>query len=547
MAVMIPNVDSLSIPNRGERLFYEAARELPADYSVFYSYTYRDQEAPDQTAQIGEADFVIVHPSLGFVVVEVKEGDIMYSRRTWYEYKESGYQKMKKDPVRQARKAMFAILNEYKRKAKGGHFPLQAKYALCFPDCKKVIGQLPTDIIPESIFLHDDLYNLEARLRQLFTASPFPKREAVEILNNKVLAPSFRLKGGLKEQMEIFEQQAQRILTDEQERILAETELDNRKLFLGAAGTGKTFLAIEKAKRLAAQGKKVFLTCFNRNLATYMRELLPASVTVFNFHDFLIHSLQKAGIPYEIPAAEDEKSLFFAATLPDLAFSYFAELPVEAKFDSLIVDEGQDFNEDWFICLEAVLKKDGDFYVFADPGQALFNKDLDFFKRFPISKQRLTRNLRNTEIINQWLADRFPTHTIKPLLRGGGACRLFPWSSPAEERKMVEGEVSRLVSQGIKPCDLVILSPNIKEKSSLAGMDRIKEWPLGDAFDTRINAVRFCTIRSFKGLEADIVLLIGIKEGTLACTPRDIYVGASRARFLLYIFHDRNFNLDDLG
>jgi superfamily I DNA and RNA helicase len=112
----------------------------------------------------------------------------------------------------------------------------------------------------------------------------------VEVLNNKVLAPSFRIKGGLKEQMEILEQQAQRILTDEQERILAETELDNRKLFLGAAGTGKTFLAIEKAKRLAAQSKKVLLTCFNRNLATYMRQLLPDSVTVFNFHDYqLLH------------------------------------------------------------------------------------------------------------------------------------------------------------------------------------------------------------------------------------------------------------------
>ena len=98
----------------------------------------------------------------------------MYSRRTWYEYKESGYQKMKKDPVRQARKAMFAILNEYKRRAKTDHFPLQAKYALCFPDCKKLIGELPTDIIPESIFLHDDLYNLEPGSSSFLPPAPSP-------------------------------------------------------------------------------------------------------------------------------------------------------------------------------------------------------------------------------------------------------------------------------------------------------------------------------------------------------------------------------------
>lgn len=114
----------------------------------------------------------------------------MYSRRTWYEYKESGYQKMKKDPVRQARKAMFAILNEYKRRAKTDHFPLQAKYALCFPDCKKLIGELPTDIIPESIFLHDDLYNLEARLKQLFTASPFPSHPLPQCKGKELLGSS---------------------------------------------------------------------------------------------------------------------------------------------------------------------------------------------------------------------------------------------------------------------------------------------------------------------------------------------------------------------
>ena len=55
------------------------------------------------------------------------------------------------------------------------------------------------------------------------------------------------------------------------------------------------------------------------------------------------------------------------------------------------------------------------------------------------------------------------------------------------------------------------------------------------------NAVRFYTIRSFKGLEADMVFLIGVRAGSQACTPGDVYVGSSRARFLLYLFHEEGY------
>ena len=58
--------------------------------------------------------------------------------------------------------------------------------------------------------------------------------------------------------------------------------------------------------------------------------------------------------------------------------------------------------------------------------------------------------------------------------------------------------------------------------------------------DVNRNVLRFSTIRSFKGLEADIVFLIDITAGSRVCTEADIYVGGSRARFLLYIFHDAN-------
>jgi len=93
------------------------------------------------------------------------------------------------------------------------------------------------------------------------------------------------------------------------------------------------------------------------------------------------------------------------------------------------------------------------------------------------------------------------------------------------------------------------------DKSAFAGRTKIGEWPLYDAragADNRgaetggrvspSNALTFQTIRSFKGLEADIVFLTGIRTGSQACTPNDIYVSSSRGRFLLYVFHEEGFS-----
>ncbi|KJS21867.1 MAG: hypothetical protein VR72_08365 [Clostridiaceae bacterium BRH_c20a] len=67
-------------------------------------------------------------------------------------------------------------------------------------------------------------------------------------------------------------------------------------------------------------------------------------------------------------------------------------------------------------------------------------------------------------------------------------------------------------------------------------MEKLKEWSLVDANSNNPNAIKFSTIRSFKGLESDIVFLIGVKDDSLVCSDADIYVGGSRAKFLLYVF-----------
>ncbi len=581
MARMIPDVSPQTIENDGERLFYSACRDLPPEYTVFYSYKYKiggtgDSEfgrtdsgagssrqftsrklAANPTENladfqaIGEADFVIVHPELGYVVFEVKQGNIMYANGQWHEFKPSksgashNTQPMAKDPVDQAERAMRAILGRYKEKSGSARFPLNIRFALCFPESKVLAGELPSFLDPSSVFLYDDLDNLDARIRTLFPKSKKPEPEATQILIDKVLGPSFKVFALLEERIQMFHSTAEKVLTDEQSRILEETELDNRKVFFGAAGTGKTQLAMEKARQLADSGKRVLLTCFNKNLAGDLRRKMPAEITCSNFHDFLREMLGKNGFDVSEPKDEAERAEFYDNTLPDMGFDYYMEAPEADKFDSIIVDEGQDFHENWLLCLESMLRnrEGGEFYIFADPNQDLFGVSTEHLMKLPVSKHRLTRNLRNAETISDWLTPFVPKGHLKPVLRGGIPVTYHPWETPREEKRRIEREIGRLVSQGIRPGRILILSPNRLENSCLADCEKIGSWPLADFrknHSVRAGDIRFATIRSFKGLESDIVFLIGLRDGKRSCTDADIYVGASRARFMLQVFHDRN-------
>lgn len=543
MATMIPDLDPRMIENDGERMAYAALKKLPADYTVLYSFTFRTMPPGAADPDFGEADFVVVHPRFGYLVLEVKQGKIGFTSGQWYEEKQHGPQLLAKNPVVQAQKAMYAILQRYKEKAGSDFFPLSIRYGLWFPECRHVWGQLPASLERDCILLEDALDAPEEAVRRAFAAPERPpQRGAIDCLINKVLAPAFKTFARLDEEIDRYDRAAQRVLTEEQERILEETELDRRKVFLGAAGTGKTFVAMEKARRLAAAGKRVFLTCYNKNLAAFMRKQVPAEVVCQNFHDFLLETLQREGKALEVPSEGEDQSRFFDETLPTRGFDHYSCAPLEDKFDAVIVDEGQDFSGNWYTCLQAMLRDeaDGEFYVFADPNQDLFRHNMDWLLRLPVSKQRLTRNLRNTEPISKWIGPFVKDGRLYPGLQGGIPVVQKAWESYAEEKQMIESEVGRLVSQGVKPSRIVILSANRLEKSSLAGCDRIKDWRLEDFRSATGNSIRFSTIRAFKGLEADVVFLIGLKAGKQTCTDADVYVGASRARFLLYVFYNRS-------
>jgi transposase InsO family protein len=85
MAKLIPNYDPAAIENAPERKVAEVlCAQLPKDVRVFHSYPWMRKERDldkawqGEVIREGEADFVIVDPRYGIMVLEVKGGQMLY-------------------------------------------------------------------------------------------------------------------------------------------------------------------------------------------------------------------------------------------------------------------------------------------------------------------------------------------------------------------------------------------------------------------------------------------------------------------------------------
>ncbi len=225
--------------------------------------------------------------------------------------------------------------------------------------------------------------------------------------------------------LEVFHRNAEKVLTDEQSRILEETEYDKRKIFLGGAGTGKTFLAMEKARMLAAEGKRVLLTCFNINLAQYVFPQEVEGIKAIHFHGLLEEVLRSCGVEEAfLQRKREELPLYYDRIMPDRALD-LDYLEEAQGYDAIIIDEGQYFLNDWVTLLEMMLREPGEFYIFADPDQNLFREQLINLDSFPVSRHKLTLNLRNTRRINHWLQQVIPGLKLRDRLTQGPEVQVF--------------------------------------------------------------------------------------------------------------------------
>ena len=547
MAQLIPPVRLDQVIHDSERRVLQAFVNLPHAYVVMHSYPWLrpERDRPDGALREGEADFLILHPARGLLVVEVKGGACELSARVW-----TRGGKEIRDPFDQARRSKYALLKAVEERTRGavrGEMFTHGELVI-FPH-HTLRGSLPVNADPRTVVDESGLDDIEQRLLDAFDAwggRRGPPPEVFERLKAALL-PSLRLvrctSADLATEAERMVQ-----LTVDQHAVLRGLLESRRVLIQGVAGSGKTLLALDFAVSLAERGDRVLLLCYNRHLADWLDERVRAEprlrqaeggVTVMNFHRYALGLARAAGVEFEVPRSD--AAAFWeeeAALLLEQAMECLRGTPDEPRFDAVVVDEGQDFARDWWVTVEELSGgPSGALYVFLDVDQSLRATsgppDVDLPARF-----RMDVNCRNTRKIT--LSAATIGKVSLRLLEGAPEGEVPTLRRPETSREVaaaVTAELRALIRDGVRPAQIAVLGPAGLDSGSLRGAPGVDGVALGSdaAAWRRGEGILVSTARSFKGLEADVVVLYDLSGFGELFTRTDLYVAWTRARHRLVV------------
>ncbi|MGQ9603404.1 MAG: NERD domain-containing protein [bacterium] len=503
----------------------------------------------------GEIDFLIFSPRQGIIVIEVKGGGIHYDgrQRKWYSYDHLRQKHPINDPFRQASRATHAIRDCLIREGitSQGSEAIPVCHAVIFPDVVWGNNPLPAhakrDLIIDS-FQMRDLKRAIADILKVFRREYHRQLtdDEIEFIRSRILYPTACVMPTLKSQ--INREQARFVkMTETQKIILDHLEHCKRLGIRGYAGTGKTLLAVEKARRLHHKGLRVAVLCYNKALSEDIKMSLinySDRIYVGNYHSLCRSLCRKAGVPFNPPKDDDEEMAieFWHYETPILLLEALGK--VDDRYDAIIVDEGQDFREEWFESIESALvdPKNDHFYIFLDPKQTIYYDPAQL--PVPLSDFVLRVNCRNTKAISE-LVKRFGDIEVTPHPDApvGEEPIFIAYLNRDDELMKIEATISKLLNQdGVEPQDIVCLSTHSKRNSCFCNIYQIAGVPLTEELVANEVGIRFASLHKFKGLEANIVLLCDVTPGDEFCKPEHLYVATSRARHRIFILHHESWH-----
>lgn len=549
MARFIPDVAPEDLVHDSERIVYDALRGLPAGFVVLHSFPWLrpTRDVAGEPLREGEADFVILHPQRGLLVLEVKGGKPEFAGRRW-----SRGGKELRDPFDQARRSRYALLEAIElRTRKRVHRGLFSHGDLVVFPHARFTGSLPVNSDPRIIVDALDVPELPAKIEEAFRAwsrseTHLTPGQFTEIVD--ALMPKLRLLRCAGAEVSAEHHRIVQITLDQRATLLGLLEND-RVLVEGTAGSGKTLLALEFALTLAERGERVLLLCYNRHLAAWLQEQAESdpradrvgtSLEVATFHSCARRLAQRAKVEFE-PSGTDEQA-FWDEEVPLIMEQALEVLRTRGQaevFDAVVVDEAQDFAPDWWVTIESLSRagQRGHLYAFLDMNQSL--RGTAKLPTVPLSARfRLTTNCRNTKAIARSSACLAELEVrLLPGSPSGEAPAIRRAASGPVEAGLVLAEVRQLLQQGIKPQQVALIGPASHAKGSLARHTEVEGTPLvDDAADWRRGAgVLVTTARAFKGLEADVVIAYGLSGFGPFFTASDLYVAWTRARHRLVL------------
>jgi len=568
---MIPPFISQDVKSTGERQIFDLLKNDPAtnSWTVLHSLGLLKH-----TKKLyGEIDFLVMAPGLGIFCLEVKSGNIKRENGLWKFVNRYGDVTTKtRGPFDQAQEGMFSLLTAIKDKfgyrdrlarllfGFGVMFP-HILYSVNGPDEEGwQVYDRDSRRQPVSMYIKQLARNTRKKMAQ---EAWFDDKESIPTVEDikkiadylrgdfeKMITPR-QLMSDIEEQIFNY--------TREQYQCLDQLEDNPRCIFKGAAGTGKTMLAIESARRSVLSCESVLLVCFNTLLGKWMTSqfdnIADKQIYVGSFHGFLKKIASQSVVETGI-----DKDEYFKYELPIRALESIDAGLIE-PFDKIIIDEGQDLiRGEYLDVLDGLLKgglAGGKWEIYCDFERQALYAEIDEKTMLEIINSRanyvivkLTVNCRNTKNIGQEtvLVSGFEKPPFKPGTIEGIPVEYHFYQDKKDQAEKIQGVLSRLKHQGISTKDISILSPFRYEESTVYYMDHgmysIKNLSGDPDYFLSRRTHTFSTIHGFKGLENNHIIIIDINRLNDDEFRSILYVGMSRARVGLYVFVDERAKKD---
>lgn len=560
MARILPTYVDRSCKSTGEKQMFDLLQRssFTKDWVILHSLNLSQHSK----RLYGEIDFLLLIPSGGVYVMEVKSGGVKCVDGVWYMTNRYGAtNKSAVGPFNQARDAMFSLRSAIEKHFGKGHrfCNLLFGFFCCFPHISFDVNSVEHEswqildrdglaYSPELFFKNLIKNNKEKhKYQRWFSNSSLPTEADINELV-QFLRGDFERIRTINDQLFEFDSRV-KSYTAQQFRILDSIQSNERSIIQGSAGTGKTMLAIESAKRSASEGKRVFLTCYNRLIGEWMQKQLEGwseQITVTSLHSYLI-SISK-GFDYD--SNKENKEDFFEKYLPSLVADIFIK-GIIMPFDKIIIDEGQDLiREEYLLLFDAMLKnglKNGLWEIYGDFEKQAIYSQLSSKEMIEIIKAKgsfsnflLRINCRNTKQVGEETAllSGFSTPPFLLEYLEGIPVEYIFYNDEEHKKTLIDRYILNLVEQGMKPKDLVLLSKKKFQNTELPiirGYD-FRELKCCDDLTGIEPFFRFSTIQGFKGMESSYVVVTDVEELINEDEKCLLYVAMSRSRYGLALF-----------
>lgn len=542
-AMMYPQKEDIVDLPFSEREVYEFLEKLGDGFVIFHSVQWMKRSNKWKSTW-KENDFLILHKKLGALVLEVKGGDIIYRDGVFNQVNQITGEinilsdKKRNDPLSQAIDGIY----HYRRALSNIAFDLDTRFpveaAVWFSSCevKEKLQSFPISYREASgaVLGYEDFAKGPQAIYNIFNF--YNSRSKVNITDEEfekiveLIAMDFELITAPCAKKDALEKTFLR-LTNEQIGLLDYISEQNTATIQGAAGTGKTLVAKEAARRFGADGRKVLFLCFNRMLFSFLSHMYPyENVTYYNIHTFITKYITVSN-DLSTPTSR-------AQALETIDWD-------ELDFDDVIIDEAQDFDNNEIIYFKNFCELvGGHFLVFFDKNQLLTTREVPKWIRDSECKLVLSKNCRNTyeiALTSYNLID-VELNQKSTIVNGDKTTITFVKGNPLIKL----GDLIKFYTsehKGYSYTDIVILSLKKEENSILDGVYKISNIPISR--EKNNSSVLFTTAIKFKGLESKVVIIIDIDETSFANDEkkRVFYVACSRATQCLSLF----INVDEDG